>query len=82
MSGGGERVRRPAGEVVDGLGVAVRLASDDLVEAAVLIVKVVDSDGDVHQRICWSPNMSWIERRGMLEAARDVERCSPADMRP
>ena len=69
--------RQQLGELIDSLGVAQRLADDELVEGAVVLLKVVDDDGEVTLRAAWSDGMSWIERIGMLRAA---ERCElPAE---
>jgi len=66
----------PIGTLVDALGVELTMSDGDLVSGAVLILKVVDADGQVVQRVGWSDGISWIERRGMIEVARDVERCN------
>lgn len=55
------------------LGIESGLADGDLVEAAVVLVKVVDPEGKVRLRIAWSDGLSWIERRGMIEIARDAD---------
>lgn len=64
------------GSLVEALGVRLNLADDVMPTDAVLIVKVVQPDGNVSQLVGWSVGMSWIERRGMIEVARDVERCN------
>ena len=63
------------GEIIDGLGVTgAKMHDDDLVEGAVVLLKVIDHEGDVVLRSAWSDGLSWIERRGMLEVAVGVER--------
>ena len=45
--------------------------------ASLNLAKFVAEDGRVVQRLSWSEGLSWIERRGMIEVARDIERCDP-----
>lgn len=63
----------PIGPVIDGLGCEPILEEGDLVDAAVVVLKVVEPNGDVRLSVCWSEGMSWIERLGMLRAAERVE---------
>lgn len=63
------------GEIVDGLGVEpLELTAGQLPESVVVLLKVVDAAGGVSLRSSWSDGLSWIERRGFLEAAVDLER--------
>lgn len=62
------------GSLLAAQGMKLTLDADELVESAVLIVKVIDSDGDACIRTAWPPGMDWITRRGLIEVARDVER--------
>lgn len=68
---------RPIGDVVDALSCNARLGPDDLVADVVVLLKVVDGDGRVRLAITWGEGQSWIERRGMLETALDMERVNP-----
>ena len=70
---------RSFGEVIDGLGIVSNLEDDELVEAALVLIKVIDADGDVRMTAAWSDGLSWIERRGMVEVARDTEVTCPED---
>lgn len=60
---------RTIGHVVDGLGVIPKLADTDLVSSAVVLMAVVDEDGDERLSIAWSPGLSWLTRTGMLHHA-------------
>lgn len=64
--------RQDLGGLIDSLGVTHRVGEHELIASAVVLLKVVDEDGDVSLRAAWSDGMSWIERIGMLRAA---ERC-------
>ena len=66
-----------AGEIIDSLGVQISTDDGDLPSGCVVITKFVAEDGRVVQRLSWSEGLSWIERRGMIEVARDIERCDP-----
>lgn len=68
------------GRIVDNLGAAMPdLAEGELVDAVVVLLKVIDTDGDVVLRSAWSDGISWLERRGMVEAARDAEVVAPEE---
>ena len=71
--------REPIGHIIDGLGVDASFAEGDMPTDAVVLLKVVTADGRVVHRTLWSDGMSWVERRGMIEVARDVERCEQHD---
>lgn len=64
---------QPVGPILDGLGCQATLADGDLVAGAVVLLKVVDTDGTVRLTTCWSEGMSWIERLGMLRASEQGE---------
>ena len=69
---------QPFGEALDMLGVTVHVAQDGFTPLdAVVIVKGVDADGDIGLKVGWPPGQDWITRRGLLEAARDIERLDP-----
>jgi len=68
------------GQIIDGLGVdGMDLAEGELAAAAIVLMKVIDNDGDVVFRCAWSDGMSWLERRGMVETARDGEVVAPPE---
>lgn len=68
--------QRPTlGQIIDGLGCTHSLEEGDLVADAVVILKVIEADGTVRLSTCWSENISWLERSGMLRTAekQDLE---------
>lgn len=68
-----------AAEVLGICGADLTVGEDDLIAGVVVLVKVVEPDGAVRLASTWSDGLSWLERRGMLETATDVERCSGED---
>lgn len=65
--------RRPIGDVLDALGIAAQLDADELPASAVVLLRVIEADGDERLDISHSDGQSWIERLGMLHAAASVE---------
>lgn len=64
----------PLGDVLDGLGLLTEhLTDDQLVESAVVLVKIVDCSGQPQMRCTWTPGLAWLERVGMLAIAHDQE---------
>jgi hypothetical protein len=63
----------PIGNLLDALGIMHTPDDGELVASAVVLLKVLDNDGDVSLRIVCSDGLSWIERLGMLRAAEHVE---------
>lgn len=66
----------PIGHVIDSLGVGGSLAEDDLPTAAIVLLKVVEPDGQVRLSIAYSDGLGWIERVGMLAYASTYEQTS------
>lgn len=64
---------QPIGRLVDSLGVEHRPADGELVLGAVVLLKVMEPDGEVSMRSAWSPGLSWMERVGMHQAAAQSE---------
>lgn len=65
---------RTIGQIIEGLGVTADSLSDDaLVTDAVVLLKYVNSDGEVALFLAHGEGMSWIERIGMLRAAEQLE---------
>ncbi|WP_370246917.1 hypothetical protein [Nocardioides sp.] len=62
------------GNVIDSLEVPHSHHDGDLYAGAIVILKVIDSDGDVVMRVAHSDGVSWFERIGMLTVALEVER--------
>lgn len=68
------------GEIIDGLGCESDVKDGDLVDSAVIILKIVEPDGQVHLSTCWSENISWLERVGMIRAAEQREHRDTFDL--
>lgn len=66
--------RAPIGQRLDALGIKSSLGDDELISAAMVIMKVVDEDGDPFLSVAWSDHVDFVTRRGMLEQACDIER--------
>jgi hypothetical protein len=66
-------VPEPLGHVLDALGVAHTPDEGELIVSAVVLLEVMDPDGDVSMRIASSDGTSWIKRTGMYRAAEAVE---------
>jgi hypothetical protein len=67
------RDRRKISELIENLGVSPEVKDGELLAGAVVLLKVVDEDGEVMLRSSWSDGMSWMERVGMLRAAERSE---------
>jgi hypothetical protein len=65
---------RPAGPILDGLGVAFDMDDDDLIVEVVVIGKVsrMSDGGGTSLVIAASDRLDWIAQLGLLEAARQV----------
>ena len=77
---GGCAMSEPIGNLLDSLGVTHTPDDDELISGAVVLLKVVDTEGNVTLRCCFSDGMSWIERLGMLRAAEQSDLADLADM--
>lgn len=62
------------GNRIDALGINDYVDDGDLVEAAFIVMKVVDEDGEVGIATAWSPGTDFITRRGLLEYALAYDR--------
>lgn len=65
--------KQPLGPIIDGLGCEPTLEDGDLVAGAVVVLKVIEPNGNVRLSITWSDGLGWIERLGMLRAAERIE---------
>lgn len=68
---GGER--RPIGSTIDALGVSITQAPGELIQHAIVIVSVIDSDGQEWLRTGWSGGLGWVMRNGMLHSVRLID---------
>lgn len=64
---------QPLGRLIDSLGVEHEPRQGELVLGAVVLLKVMDPDGEVAMRSAWSPGLSWMERVGMQSAAAQAD---------
>jgi hypothetical protein len=64
---------RPIGDVLDGIGIEATLGDGELVAGAIVLLKVIDVDGDVRLSLASSDGLSWIERAGMIHVAETME---------
>jgi hypothetical protein len=61
------------GDLIDSLGVTHEPREGELACDAIVILKIIDAEGDVALRIRYSESSNWIERIGMLRAAEQLE---------
>ncbi|MEU1293048.1 hypothetical protein ABZ439_11540 [Streptomyces sp. NPDC005840] len=66
---------RPIGDVLDALGIEATLdeGAGELVAGAIVLLKVIDVDGDARLSMAYSDGLSWIERAGMIHVAETME---------
>lgn len=64
---------RPVGDVLDSLGVEATVSEGELVAGAIVLLKVIDTDGDTRLSVSHSDGLGWIERCGMLRVAEQIE---------
>ncbi len=60
------------GPILDGLGTTIGLDQGDLVASALVIVKVIDSSGEVSLSLASSEGLSWIDQNGLLASAQQI----------
>lgn len=70
----------PIGNLLDTLGVTWTPDPGDLPTSALVLLKVIDTDGDTILRTCSSDGLDWINRLGMLRAAEHVELPDQAEL--
>lgn len=68
------------GSVMSMLGVSHAVAPGHTVCGAVVLLKIVDQDGCVILGAEWSPELSWLERIGMLREAENAEHLRQRDL--
>ncbi|MDX3748721.1 hypothetical protein [Streptomyces sp. AK08-02] len=64
---------RPIGNVLDALGIEATLDDGELVAGAIVLLKVIDTDGDSRLSMAYSDGLGWIERAGMIHVAEVME---------
>lgn len=65
--------QEPLGGLIDSLGLRHQPEDGELIAGAVVLLKVIDRDGEVSMRSVWSSGLSWMERVGMHRAAEQTE---------
>lgn len=63
---------RPIGDALDSLGIEATLDPGELVAGALVLLKVVQADGDTRLSLAHQ-GIGWIERVGMLRVAETIE---------
>jgi hypothetical protein len=66
---------RSIGDVLDALGIEATFdeAKGELAAGAIVLLKVIDEDGDVRLSMAYSDGLSWVERAGMIHIAELME---------
>lgn len=67
------------GDIIESLKVAPTLNDGDLVAGAVVLLEVIEPDGDTRLSVAWSEGMSWLKRTGMLHHALAEENSTPVE---
>jgi hypothetical protein len=61
---------QPIGPILDGLGASIDLDDGELVESALVITKIVADNGEVLLGMYGTDGLSWLEKMGLIEAAK------------
>jgi hypothetical protein len=64
---------RSIGDVIDSLGITATLDDDELVGGAIVLLKIIQADGETRLSMANSDGLGWIERAGMLRIAETIE---------
>lgn len=76
MSGWDENAETPTrsiGDIIDSLGIEATVREGELVAAAIVLLKVIEENGDTRLSLTYSDGLGWIERAGMLRVAEILE---------
>ncbi|PJN24050.1 hypothetical protein [Kitasatospora sp. CB02891] len=68
-----EGTEQAIGHVLDALNVTATLNEGELVAGAVVLLKVLQEDGETRLSLTYSDGLGWIERIGMLRVAELVD---------
>ncbi len=60
---------QPAGPIIDGLGITLDLDNSDLVSDAIILAKVIGSDGAPKVIISDSDSLDWLSQYALIKAA-------------
>jgi hypothetical protein len=72
---------QPIGDALNALGITATITKDELVAGAIVLLKVLQTDGQVRLSMCHSDGLGWIERAVMLRVADVVETGDARDSR-
>lgn len=61
------------GDILDGLGVDAVIEEGELVEGAVVLLKVLHANGTVQLTVSTSDGLSWLEVLGMCDYAHALQ---------
>ncbi|MET9142436.1 hypothetical protein [Streptomyces sp. NPDC004042] len=61
------------GSAIDALGITSTLKDGELVSAAIVLLKVIETDGSTRLSMPYSDGLGWIEHAGMLRVAEVME---------
>lgn len=61
------------GQIIDALDVDHTVKDGELVASSLVILEVIEPDGDTRLSICWNEGMSFLKRAGMLHYALSAE---------
>jgi len=64
---------QPIGDLLAGLDMTTELDEGELVASAIVLLKIIDADGDVYLRSLWSDGLAVFERVGILKTALEVD---------
>jgi len=71
--------KKPIGHILDAAGCVATIADGELVGGAVVVIKVIEENGDVRLTTCWSDGLTWFERVGMLRIAEQMDMPTDSD---
>lgn len=61
------------GQIIDALRVNHTVDDGELVAGAVVLLEIIEADGDTRLSICWNEGQSFLKRAGMLHHALAME---------
>lgn len=68
------------GQLLDSLGLQASIDDGDLISGAIVILEMVDSDGDTTLQVVEDDGISWVRKIGMLKVALDTSMADVTQM--
>jgi hypothetical protein len=68
--------RAEIGQILDAQGLRSSIRDGELIDGAVVILRIVEADGTRRVGVSWTDGLDWIVRRGLIETALDCERAT------